>query len=240
MNGSLQIANVCFTYPDGHRALEGVSFSLEPGECVALIGPNGAGKSTLLLHLNGLLRGRGRIVVSGLELGRHTLSEIRRRVGLVFQDPDDQLFLPTCLEDVQFGPLNEGLSWQDARERAMEALRSVGMEGHAERPPHHLSLGQRKRVALATVLAMRPDILAFDEPSAGLDPAARRQVMGIIRELPQTRLVATHDLLLAEELCSRVLLMDGGRIVADGTARDILQDAPLLLAHSLEPPGYVP
>ena len=234
------IEDLTFRYPDGTIALDGICLQVQKGECVAIIGPNGAGKSTLLLHLNGILRGQGRILVEGMELNRGTLMAIRRTVGLVFQDPDDQLFLPTCLEDVAFGPLNEGLSWDEALARAREALDAVGMAHAADRSPHQLSMGQRKRVALATVLAMRPSILAFDEPSAGLDPAARRQLMRLIRILPQTRILATHDLAMVEEICSRTVILNAGRVTAVGPTDRILADTDLLLRYHLEPPGYRP
>lgn len=232
------IENLRYQYGQGPPALQGISLRVRAGECIAVIGPNGAGKSTLLLHLNGLLRGEGRVVVNGWEVTRGNLSHVRRSVGLVFQDPDDQLFLPTCLEDVAFGPLNEGLSWREALERAREALSSVGMLEAADRPPHQLSVGQRKRVALATVLAMRPAILAFDEPSAGLDPAARRQFIRLIRTLPQTRLIATHDLAMVEELCERAILLDSGRLIADAPTANLLANKELLFQYRLEPPGY--
>lgn len=237
---SLLVEGLSFRYAGGAEALHDVSISIQAGECVALLGPNGAGKSTLLLHLNGLLRGSGRVVVGGVELEPGTVSAVRRQVGLVFQDPDDQLFLPTCLEDVAFGPLNEGLAWPEAEQRAMQALEAVGMSEHANRPPHQLSIGERKRVALATVLAMSPSILAFDEPSAGLDPAARRHFINLVATLPQTRIVATHDMALAAEVCPRAVLMDGGRVVADGPTMELMSDTDLLLAHRLEPPWYRP
>lgn len=236
----LLIRDLSFRYPGGQLALNGVGVTIAAGESVAVIGPNGAGKSTLLLHLNGLLRGSGRIQVGDTEVRRETLGAVRRQVGLVFQDPDDQLFLPTCLDDVAFGPLNEGATWEEAERRSMQALAAVGMTEHASTPPHQLSIGQRKRVALATVLSMMPSLIAFDEPSEGLDPWARRQLIGIIRHLPQTRVVATHDLALALETCRRTVLMDAGTIVADGPTAEILTDTDLLSSHRMEPPGYRP
>lgn len=230
---ALSVHDLRFSYGDGRTALAGITLAIAAGECVALIGPNGAGKSTLLLHLNGLLRGSGSVVVSGLTIGHAPMREIRRRVGLVFQDPDDQLFMPSCIEDVAFGPMNMGLSWTDARERALEALAAVGMAEHAERAPHHLSVGQRKRVAIATVLSMDPDVLALDEPTAGLDPRARRQLIELLRALPQTRLIATHDLAMVEELCTRSVVLDSGVVVADGPTGAILEDARLLQRHGL-------
>jgi cobalt/nickel transport system ATP-binding protein len=230
---ALSVERLTFSYGDGRTALDDMTLTVASGERVALIGPNGAGKSTLLLHLNGLLRGSGRIRIGGLEIGRAPMREIRRRVGLVFQDPDDQLFMPTCLEDVAFGPLNLGQTWEDARAHAMEALASVGMVEHADREPHRLSLGQRKRVAIATVLSMEPEILALDEPSAGLDPRARRQLMELLQGLPQTCLMATHDMAMAAELCPRAVVLDAGRVVADGPTHAILSDTGLLTAHGL-------
>ncbi len=230
---ALAVCDLRFGYGDGRAALAGVTFEIAAGECVALIGPNGAGKSTLLLHLNGLLRGSGKVKVAGSEVGVAPMREIRRRVGLVFQDPDDQLFMPTCIEDVAFGPMNLGLGWPDARARALEALEAVGMAEHADRPPHHLSVGQRKRVAIATVLSMQPDILALDEPTAGLDPRARRNLIALLAGLPQTRLLATHDMGLAQHLCPRTILLASGVVAADGPTAAILEDSELLERHGL-------
>ena len=229
----LSVRDLRFRYGNETAALCGVSFEVAAGECVALIGPNGAGKSTLLLHLNGLLRGSGQIIVAGMEVGIAPIREIRRRVGLVFQDPDDQLFMASCIEDVAFGPLNLGLSWPEARAFALEALGAVEMADHANRAPHHLSMGQRKRVAIATVLSMQPNLLALDEPTAGLDPRARRNLMALLDNLPQTRLIATHDLSMARDLCPRTILLDAGLVAADGPTSDILSDAKLLELHGL-------
>jgi len=211
----IHVQDLAYTYPDGHAALCGVSLSVAPGEKVALVGPNGAGKSTLLLHLNGLLRGKGRVRVAGLEVDERTTRRVRARVGLVFQDPDDQLFSPTVLDDVAFGPLHMGLADAEALGRSAWALGQVQMEHTAERLPHHLSLGEKKRVAVATVLAMHPDVLALDEPSAGLDPAARRNLLEVLRRLPQTMLVASHDLAFVRDLCSRAIVLQAGQVVAD-------------------------
>jgi cobalt/nickel transport system ATP-binding protein len=211
---------------------------------VALLGPNGAGKTTLVLHLNGILSGGGGSVsVGGLTVDRNraTLAEIRRRVGIVFQDPDDQLFLPTVAEDVAFGPANLGLRGEELERRVTEALAAVGMAEHRDRAPHHLSFGQRRRVAVATVLAMRPEILVLDEPSSNLDPAARRELAGILRGLPVTLLMVTHDLPYALELCERAVILEDGRIVADAPTPDLLADADLLARHRLElPVGFDP
>ncbi len=241
---SLDVRGLRYAYPDGHEALHGVDLSVRRGERVALLGPNGAGKTTLVLHLNGILSGgAGTVSVGGLtvERDRATLAEIRRRVGVVFQDPDDQLFLPTVAEDVAFGPANLGLRGAELAARVDEALAAVGMAGHRDRAPHHLSFGQRRRVAVATVLAMRPEILALDEPSSNLDPAARRELAGILRALPVTLLMVTHDLPYALELCDRAVILDAGRITADGATADILADAGLLARHRLELPyGFDP
>jgi cobalt/nickel transport system ATP-binding protein len=234
---ALAVDNLVFAYPDGHEALHGVSFTIAPGERVAVLGPNGAGKTTLVLHLNGIyLPSAGEIRVNGLPVTKGNLREIRRRVGLVFQDPDDQLFMPTVREDVAFGPANLGHRGDDLAERVLRALTAVGMAEFADRPPHHLSFGQRRRVAAATVLSMEPDILVLDEPSSNLDPAARREFADIIRELAMTTLIVTHDLLYALELCPRALVMNDGRIVADGPTADILDDATLMRANRLELP----
>ncbi|MFM8268389.1 MAG: energy-coupling factor ABC transporter ATP-binding protein [Ilumatobacteraceae bacterium] len=239
---ALEVRGVAFAYPDGHQALFGVDFSIGAGERVALLGPNGAGKTTLVLHLNGIhLPVHGEVLVGGVRVERSTLREVRRRVGIVFQDPDDQLFMPTVGEDVAFGPANLGLRSDELAQRVDEALRAVGMEAFADRPPHHLSFGQRRRVAAATVLAMRPDMLVLDEPSSNLDPAARREFADIVRSLGMTTLMVTHDLPYALELCPRSLVMNEGRIVADGPTREILTDTALMAANRLELPfGFEP
>jgi len=232
----VQVLDLSFAYPDGRQALRGVSLTVREGEKVAVTGPNGAGKSTLLLHLNGLLRGTGRVRVAGLDVVERNLGEVRRLVGLVFQDPDDQLFSPTVFEDVGFGPLYMGLAAHEVRERVRKALAAVGAEGYEARMPHHLSLGERKRIAIATVLAMEPRILVLDEPSSGLDPRGRRRLIELLQSLPQTMLVATHDMLLVRDLCERTVILDGGRVVADGPTEAILCDRALLEAHGLEMP----
>jgi cobalt/nickel transport system ATP-binding protein len=239
---SLLVEDVAFAYPDGHQALFGVDLRIERGERVALLGPNGAGKTTLVLHLNGILRaGRGRVAVAGLPVDKPSLREIRRRVGIVFQDPDDQLFMPTVAEDVAFGPRNLGLPEAEVERRVRAALEQVGMAEFADRPPHHLSFGQRRRVAVATVLSMNPEILVLDEPSSNLDPAGRRELAEVLQALPVTLLMVTHDLPYALQLCPRSVVLDGGVIVADGRTRDLLGDPQLLAAHRLELPyGFDP
>jgi cobalt transport protein ATP-binding subunit len=233
----VEIRHLHFRYPDGTEALRGIDLRVARGEKVALVGPNGAGKSTLMLHLNGiLLPSHGTVEVAGIRVDRSTLRRVRAEVGLVFQDPDDQLFSPTVFEDVAFGPLHMGLPVEEIHERVERALAAVGMAGFEDRMPHRLSLGQRKRVALATVLSMDPSVLAFDEPSAGLDPRGRRELIGLLRELPQTLLVSSHDMRLVAEVFPRTVVVDGGRIVADGPTEVILGDEALLAAHGLEAP----
>ncbi len=224
-----------FRYPNGVRGLDGVDLDVADGERVAVLGPNGAGKTTLMLHLNGLLRGEGELDVAGLTDSR----ELRAAVGLVFQDPDDQLFMPTVGEDVAFGPLNLGLAPERVRSRVAGALAAVRMEHVADRAPHQLSLGQRRRVAIATVLAMRPELLVLDEPSANLDPRARRELLEILDPIERTMLVVTHDLPFAARLCERAVILSAGRIVADGPCGEILADEDLLAEHDLElPEGF--
>ncbi|WP_283138744.1 energy-coupling factor ABC transporter ATP-binding protein [Rhizohabitans arisaemae] len=234
---ALRVSGLAYAYPDGTQALFGVDLSLERGERVALLGPNGAGKTTLVLHLNGILTpGAGQVHVGGLEVGPARLREIRRRVGLVFQDPDDQLFMPTVREDVAFGPANLGLRGSELERRVKVALAKVGMAHAADRPPHHLSFGQRRRVAVATVLAMEPEILVLDEPSSNLDPASRRELSEILKNLDVTVLMVTHDLPYALEICERSLILSGGVVVADGPTPEILADGELLTRHRLELP----
>ena len=232
----LVVKDLHFSYPDGHAALHGVSLKLCCGDKVALVGPNGAGKSTLMLHLNGILGGRGEVEIAGQGLTRGNLPAIRAMVGLVFQNPDDQLFSPTVFEDVAFGPLHMGLPEADVRARVDAALEAVRMTGYRDRLSHHLSVGEKKRIAIATVLSMNPSLLILDEPSAGLDPRARRTLINLLRELPITMLVSTHDMKLVEELFPRTIVMDEGRVVADGLTHEILEDEKLLTAHGLEKP----
>ncbi|MEU0881630.1 ATP-binding cassette domain-containing protein [Lentzea sp. NPDC005914] len=232
---ALEVSKLAFAYPDGHQALFGIDLRVSHGERVAVLGPNGAGKTTFALHLNGVLSGgSGAVSIAGLEVSKRNLKEIRRRVGLVFQDPDDQLFCPTVREDVAFGPRNFGLS--DVDERVLKALSAVGMEPVADRSPLHLSGGQRRRVALASVLACDPEILVLDEPSANLEPVARRELAELLLTLDRTMLMVTHDLPFALQICPRSVLIDDGVVVADGPTREILADADLLARHRLELP----
>lgn len=232
----LEVKRLSFSYPDGHPALSDVSLNIEYGEKAALVGPNGAGKSTLMLHLNGILEGKGGIQVAGMEVNRSNLPMIRAKVGLVFQNPDDQLFSPTVFEDVAFGPLHMGLPEAEVRARVAQALEQIRMTHYAHRLSHHLSVGEKKRIAIATVLAMGPEILVFDEPSAGLDPRGRRLLINLLRELPLTMLVSTHDMLMVRELFPRMIVMDEGQIVADGPTERLMEDVALLEAHGLERP----
>ena len=238
----LEVTGLAHAYPGGHQALFGVDLHVHQGERLALLGPNGAGKTTLVLHLNGILTaGAGTVRVSGMPVDKANLKEIRRRVGVVFQDPDDQLFMPTVRQDVAFGPANLGLRGPDLDARVMHALEQVGMAEFADRPPHHLSFGQRRRVAVATVLAMEPEILVLDEPSSNLDPASRRELADILRSLDVTVLMVTHDLPYALELCPRAVVLHDGQVVADGATYDLLTDHELMRRHRLELPfGFDP
>jgi cobalt transport protein ATP-binding subunit len=233
----IDVELVHFVYPDGFEALHGVSLQIARGEKVGLVGPNGAGKSTLMLHLNGInTPTHGSVRIGGTFVDRKSVKRIRAEVGLVFQDPDDQLFSPTVFEDVAFGPLHMGVPEVEIHERVERALAAVGMAGFERRLPHRLSLGQRKRVALATVLSMDPTVLVFDEPSAGLDPRGRRELIGLLRSLDQTLLVSTHDMRLVAEVFPRMIVMDGGEIVGDGPTARVLADDAFLEAHGLERP----
>jgi cobalt/nickel transport system ATP-binding protein len=234
---ALELHDVAYRYPDGHQALHDINLTVERGERVAVLGPNGAGKTTLVLSLNGILAPqRGSVAVSGLRVDKENLGEIRRRVGIVFQDPDDQLFMPTVREDVAFGPANLGLRGSELEACVATALDIVGMTAAAGRSPHHLSFGERRRVALATVLAMQPDVLVLDEPSSNLDPVARRELAEIVAELDVTVVLVTHDLPYGLQLCERAVVLDDGRVVADGAIAELLTDEPLMAAHRLELP----
>ncbi len=236
----IAVRGLSYRYPDGHDALLDVSFTLAAGERVALIGPNGAGKSTLLLHLNGLLPDRPpstpAVTVDGLPVAEANLREIRRRVGLLFQDPDDQLFCPTVWEDVAFGPRQLGLREPELSRLVTESLAQVGLAGFEERLPHHLSRGEKRRACLAGLLACDARVLVLDEPTSDLDPRGRRELMALLSRLPVAQLIATHDLEFVVEICPRTIVLDGGRIVADGPTRRLLDDEPLMLAHGLERP----
>jgi len=239
---AVHVQGLVYSYPDGSPALRGVDLDITAGERVAVLGPNGAGKTTLILHLNGILLPQaGEVAIGGMPVTKANFKEIRRRVGVVFQDPDDQLFMPTVRDDVAFGPANLGLPGEAVDARVQAALDAVGMDGSGGRPPHHLSFGQRRRVALATVLAMDPQILVLDEPTSNLDPAARRDLADILVTLPVTAVIVTHDLPYALELCPRSVILNDGVVVADGPTRDVLGDTDLLAANRLELPfGFDP
>jgi energy-coupling factor transporter ATP-binding protein EcfA2 len=237
---TLEVKGLSYAYPDGKPALKGVSMHAGDGECVGIVGPNGAGKSTLLLHLNGILpaddRRCGEVVVCGNLLANANLHEVHRTVGLLFQDPDDQLFCPTVREDVAFGPEQFGFPPAEIDRIVRDALHEVGLDGFEGRSPHHLSGGEKQRVCLAGILACNPGILVLDEPTSDLDPRGRRDLSRLIGRLPATRVIASHDLELVVDLCSRVYLMDGGEVVTSGPALEILSNEPLMLAHGLEKP----
>ena len=233
---AVDIEDLSFRYGHGPEALRHINLRIRPGERVALIGPNGAGKSTLLMHLNGVLRGTGRVRICGMDVSNGFLPQIRSLVGLVFQDPDDQLFCPTVFEDVAFGPMNLGYSKEEVLERVHRSLRQVGLEQHQNSSAYHLSGGEKKRVALATVLVLDPEILALDEPSANIDPKHRRRLLNWLSAFPKTQILATHDLDFALEICGRCVLLNAGGIVTDGPSREILYDKDLLEANDLELP----
>ena len=238
---AIRVENLSYHYPDGRVALDGVDLNIAPGERVAILGPNGARKTTLMLHLNGVLSASsGTVEIGGMALNRKNLREIRRRVGVVFQDPDDQLFMPTVAQDVAFGPANFGVTGDALAERVQAALEIVSMTQHADRSPAHLSGGQRRRAALATVLACEPEILVLDEPSANLDPVARRELAETLATLSATMVIVTHDLPYAAQLCERAIVLDSGVVVADDSVTAVLSDRELLAAHRLELPwGFV-
>jgi len=236
MHHSIEIEGLSFSYPDGHQALSEVSLVIQPGEKVALVGPNGAGKSTLILHLNGILSGDGSVRVCGMEVGGENLGRVRAMVGMVFQSPEDQLFSPKVFDDVAFGPLYQGLPIEKVQARVEESLASVGMSGYVDRVSHHLSMGEKKRIAIATVLSMKPEVLVLDEPTSGLDPRARRSLINLLEELPLTMLTSTHDMLLVMDLFPRMVILDRGMVVADGPTNKLMEDAQLLEVHGLERP----
>jgi len=236
---AIQVRDLRFRYPDGAEALRGISFSVDEGECVGLIGPNGAGKSTLLLHLNGILPDRPpaepAVFIFGVPVTENNLADIRRQVGLLFQDADDQLFCPTVYEDVAFGPQQFG-DIEAVPGRVAAALKQVGLAGFEKRAPHHLSGGEKRRVCLAGILACAPRVLVLDEPTSDLDPRGKRELKALLRNIATPKIIATHDLELVVELCSRAILLDGGRIVAEGPSAELLDDEELMLAHGLERP----
>lgn len=235
MDKIVDIENLSFFYPDGQQGLKDINLVVYSAENLAVIGPNGAGKSTLLLHLNGILRGNNTIKVFGLPVEEKSLKETRRKVGLVFQNPEDQLFSPTVFDDVAFGPINMGYSELQVKQRVAQALKLVGMDGYEQRSPHHLSVGEKKRIAIATVLPLNPELLVLDEPSSNLDPRSKWSLIEVVKRLPMTKIIAAHDLELIRALCQRTIILDDGIIVADGSTTNILNDVTLLRAHGLAP-----
>ncbi len=236
---AVEVRGLRYRYHDGVEALRGIDLTIAPGERVALIGPNGAGKSTFLLHLNGILPERHdgpAVRIFGEPVVPEALERVRRKVGLLFQDPDDQLFCPTVYEDVAFGPEQFGLSGAEVRRIVTATLARVGLTGFESRAPHHLSAGEKRRVCLAGVLACEPVVLVLDEPTSNLDPRGRRELKALLRTIPATTVIATHDLELVVELCTHAVLLDGGVVVAEGAPAALLADEPLMLAHGLEKP----
>jgi cobalt/nickel transport system ATP-binding protein len=233
MDKVIEIKNLSYTYPDGHRGLNSVDLIVWPGENVAVIGPNGAGKSTLLLHLNGILRGNSTVKICGLTVKEKNLKDIRKKVGLIFQDPEDQLFSLNVFDDVAFGPINMGLTESEVKQHVTQALQWVNMADFEQRSPHHLSVGEKKRVAIATVLSLEPEILVIDEPTSNLDPRSKWSLIELLNGLPITKIIATHDLELVRATCCRTVIMDEGKIVADGETESILDNILLLRAHGL-------
>ena len=235
MEEIIRVSNLSFGYPDGQQALSGINLVIKRGETVALIGPNGAGKSTLLLHFNGILHTDGLVTIFGQPVDDKNLKWVRGKVGLVFQNPDDQLFSPTVFDDVAFGPINLGYEPDEVLRAVARALEAVGMSGYEKRSSHHLSLGEKKRIAMATVLAMNPQVLVIDEPTSNLDPAGKWSLIELLKGLEITKVIASHDLELVEALCPRSVILDRGVVVADGATADILADKRLLAAHGLAP-----
>ena len=232
----IKVKGLQYTYADGTKALKGIDLGVFEGESVGLIGPNGAGKSTFLLHLNGILQGSGKVEIMGLEINERNLDFIRSKVGLVFQDPEDQLFMPTVFDDVAFGPVNLDLKKEEVTARVKKALREVDMLDLASRVTHHLSFGEKKRISIATVLSMDPEILVLDEPSTNLDPRSRRDLMRLLKKFDHTKIIVGHDLELILDICSRVIVLDKGRIAADGATRELLGNKSLMESHGLEVP----
>ncbi len=233
MNRLLEIEDIEVRYHDGTVAMHGVSLAMNPGEKVALIGPNGAGKTSLLLAILGGIPSTGRIAVDGVQLKRSTADDVRSRCGMTFQNPDDQLFMPTLLDDVAFGPLNQGLTPPEAEKVARAAIAAVGLEGLDQRSPHHMSGGQKRSASIATILAMNVKLLLLDEPAANLDLRSRRRLMELLSSRSEAMLLATHDLDMVHDLCTRAVLMDGGHLIADRPAAEMLADAELLAKHGV-------
>jgi cobalt/nickel transport system ATP-binding protein len=234
MANAIEIENFSYNYADGTPAVRGIDLAIRHGERVAFIGPNGAGKSTLLLGMCGFIKGRGTVLIDGIEVKKENIKKIRSLTGSVLQDPDEQLFMPTLFDDVAFGPLNMGLDENQIRQRVDEALTTVGLGGMGHRPPHHLSAGQKRAAAIATILSMSPKIITMDEPDSSLDPRSRKRLLELLRTLSQTLIIASCNMDFVAKLCTRAILLDGGQIIADGDAKKILSDAALMEKHGLE------
>lgn len=232
----IEVKHLSYIYPDGTQALRDVSFSVEEGEALAIVGPNGAGKSTVLLHLNGILKAEGKVKIFGQNLTKKNIREVRAKVGLIFQDPHDQLFMPTVADDVAFGLFNQGLNKEEAEKRVFSILQALGLKSCAQKSAFDLSLGEMKKVSLAAILVLEPEILVLDEPTMNLDPGTRRAFIQLLKKIPKTKIIASHDLDLVYELCSRVIVLDKGQIIAEGKALDILKKGQLLEAHNLATP----
>jgi len=238
MTKAIEIENFSYGYPDGTMALSEINLSIEHGQKVVLIGPNGAGKSTLLLTMAGFIKGTGKVFVDGLQVNRKNLKKIRTCIGSCLENPDDQLFMPTLFDDVSFGPLNMGLGAEQVKKRVADALQTVGLAGMADKAPHHLSAGQKRAAAIATILSMTPRIITLDEPDGSLDPRNRNNLIKLLGNLTQTLIIATCNMNFAAAIADRAVLMDKGRIVADGNAREIMSDAGLMSGHGLEVPAF--
>ena len=237
---AVEVRNLSFAYPDGHQALEEVNLTVEKGECLGMVGPNGAGKSTLLLHLNGLLSGNsGDIRILGQSITKQNLSWVRQKVGLVFQNPDDQLFCPTLFEDVAFGPLNSQSPAEEIPGRVATALEKVGLSGFENRSPSHMSVGEKRKASLATILSMDPEIIILDEPTSNLDPRSKKELITLLATFPQTRILATHDFEMVLQLCNRVVLVARGKVMASGRPEEILTDESILQTYGLELPEFL-
>ncbi|MHC5060338.1 MAG: energy-coupling factor ABC transporter ATP-binding protein [Planctomycetota bacterium] len=237
MAKAVEIENFSYNYPDGTNALADINLSIAAGEKVAIIGPNGAGKSTLLLAMSAFVKGTGSVFIDGIEAKSENTKKIRSVLGLVMQNPDEQLFMPTLFDDVAFGPMNMGLDEGEVKKRTADALKTVGLEGKGKKAPHHLSGGQKRSAAIATILSMEPKIITMDEPEASLDPRTRNNLTDLLGSLSQTLIIATCNMDFAAGLCERAVLIDAGRVIADGDARKIMSDADLMQTHGLEVPA---
>jgi cobalt/nickel transport system ATP-binding protein len=238
-NKAIEIQNYSYKYSDGVQALSNISLSIGHGERAALIGPNGAGKSTLLLAMCGFLNGSGKVIIDGIELNKSNIKSIRRLLGSVLQNPDDQLFMPTLFDDVAFGPLNMNLPADEVKRRAEDALAQVGLAGQGHRPPHHFSAGQKRAAAIATVLSMSPKIITMDEPDSSLDPRSRDKLIELLLKLDQALVIATCNMDFVARLCTRAILIDEGKVIADGHAHVVLSDSVLMKSHGLETPASI-